>query len=171
MLFRSVERSHVCRRQRDPTPRVFFVASVRRGGVCRRHGQTGRSVSLCERRPVRGVVQHARVFFGSSSCAFRAWRHRSVDLSRCRQRGHQRALECVGVGAGRVVLVFFFRGPATTGIYALSLHDAIPISKISADVGCMKKSEISENYVGNGASRDSNKLDCKTSISTIISRG
>src|SRR3712207_8623214 len=36
-----------------------------------------------------------------------------------------------------VILCFFFNDTATTEIYTLSLHDALPISKVEAEVGEM----------------------------------
>ena len=36
----------------------------------------------------------------------------------------------VGVGGGVVVCFFFFNDTATTEIYTLSLHDALPISSV-----------------------------------------
>src|SRR6266511_6119253 len=38
-------------------------------------------------------------------------------------------------GGGGIVLLFFFNDPATTEIYTLSLHDALPISFVPAVSG------------------------------------
>src|SRR5436305_7697928 len=58
-----------------------------------------------------------------------------------------------------VCFLFFFNGPATTAIYTLSLHDALPISCTQAPRRCRHRELLSEAMVEFCGDRKSTRLN------------